>query len=77
MAEEFTVGEWGGAVHYECASCPFDTFDGMEMLNHLVNEHNSEAALETLVSLEGENDGENNIGEDGGQGAVSEPAGIG
>jgi hypothetical protein len=75
---EYQIGEWGGETHYQCSLCPFDTFDGMEMLNHLVYQHESETALETLVQLETPtevDDGENNVSKNGGKGPIPEPAG--
>jgi hypothetical protein len=48
----YTVGTWRGIPQYVCAVCKFDTLDEMVMLRHLVNKHNSEAALERLVELE-------------------------
>lgn len=70
MAEEYTVGEWGGVVHYQCTACPYDTFDGMQMLNHLVDVHNSEPALEKLLKLEEDENGTNDIDENSSEGPV-------
>lgn len=49
---EYVNRSWGGLAHYECCSCTFDTFSHTEMLEHLVNNHNSEKALEELCSAE-------------------------
>ncbi len=51
-SDEYRIGTWSGTTHYQCLRCPFDTFDRMAMLNHLVEAHNSEVALETMISLE-------------------------
>jgi hypothetical protein len=48
----YIVGTWRGLPQYVCAACKFDTLDEVVMLKHLVNKHNSEAALEELVELE-------------------------
>ncbi len=59
----FTTGEWGGVMHYGCAACPFDTFGLTEMLNHLVDAHDSEPALAVLLSAEDEvKNAKNDIG---------------
>lgn len=64
---EFEIGSWGGMVHFRCASCSFDSFDKHEMFTHLMNEHDSEAALEQLLSKESEvKSGTNNVNENGG-----------
>lgn len=52
IALEYTIGAWSGQTQFRCASCAFDTLDGVAMLNHLVNEHNSETALEALIGIE-------------------------
>jgi hypothetical protein len=64
--EEFTNNSWAGNPHFECNSCLFDTFILTEMYRHLVNNHDSEAALEQLLSIEEKDDGSNDIGKDGG-----------
>ncbi len=50
--DQYVTGTWAGQPHYECNACEYDTLDELEMLNHLVNKHNSEQALEILVALE-------------------------
>ena len=48
---EYTVGQWAGKMQYRCKLCPFDCLnDEVIILNHLINQHNSEAALEKLLS---------------------------
>lgn len=50
---EYTVGTWSGRKHYQCKLCVFDVLeDEMAMLRHLVQAHNSEAALVRLVDRE-------------------------
>lgn len=49
---EYTIGAWKGLPHFVCAVCGFDAFFEVVMLNHLVDKHNSEMALERLVELE-------------------------
>lgn len=62
---EHSVNEWGGQKHYMCGSCSFDTFHWNEMLKHLVDAHDSEAALAELLSIEEEvKNGANNPGKD-------------
>ena len=51
---EFTTAEWSGQKIYKCASCAFDTFDGVKMLQHLIDAHESEAALAALIKIESE-----------------------
>ena len=48
----YTIGAWSGKTQYQCTGCAFDTLDGVAMLNHLVNVHNSETALEALIDIE-------------------------
>lgn len=50
-AEEYLTKAWAGQTLYQCCLCPaFDTFDRGQILEHLVNIHNSEKALEELYS---------------------------
>lgn len=47
--EEYAINDWSGNDHFTCKLCTsFDTFDKTTMLNHLVNEHDSESALAEL-----------------------------
>lgn len=50
---EYTVGLWAGVEQFACSLCAFDVLeDRKAMLEHLMNEHGSEQALEELVRLE-------------------------
>ena len=46
--EEYVMAKWAGLNHYRCKKCAFDTLDLRGMLMHLVEQHNSEAALDEL-----------------------------
>lgn len=46
---EYSVGVWSGQAHYQCDLCAFDALEKAAMLEHLVNAHNSEKALEELL----------------------------
>jgi len=49
---EYTIGSWSGIVQYSCNLCAFDFLkDEQKMLTHLMEVHNSEAALEKIVGL--------------------------
>jgi len=67
------VGEWAGKTHYECERCSFDCFSHQVMLEHLVNWHEDENALQVLIAAE-ENqkqeveDAKNNINQNNSQG---------
>ena len=50
--DQYYTGTWAGHEHFECNACAYDTFDEVEMLNHLVDRHNSEQALAVLIALE-------------------------
>ncbi len=50
--DQYYTGTWAGQPHFECNACAYDTFDEIEMLNHLVDRHNSEQALAVLIALE-------------------------
>jgi len=52
VSDEFSVGKWSGRTHYQCIRCTFDSFDRIALLEHLVNAHNSEVALKTMIDLE-------------------------
>jgi hypothetical protein len=45
---EYETGSWSGQPQYTCNTCRFDTLDQKRMLEHLVEQHSSLAALETL-----------------------------
>jgi hypothetical protein len=47
-SEEYTTAKWSGMEHYRCKKCAFDTLDLRGMFTHLVEQHNSEAALDAL-----------------------------
>lgn len=43
---EYEEKSWMGKALYVCKACSFDVFDETEMLNHLIDKHNSESALQ-------------------------------
>ncbi|MBI5964937.1 MAG: hypothetical protein HY863_15770 [Chloroflexi bacterium] len=46
---DYVVSHWSGREHYICKKCvSFDTFLKEKMLNHLIEIHESESALEEL-----------------------------
>lgn len=50
LPDEYEVGAWAKLPQWRCKVCGFDTMLGERpMLEHLVNVHNSEPALELLV----------------------------
>jgi len=46
--EEYEVRDWMGKTLYVCKTCATDVFDFDEMINHLIEKHNSESALQKL-----------------------------
>ena len=50
---EYTQNRWHGIVRFECKLCGFDVLKNERtMLRHLLNVHNSEAALSALIAGE-------------------------
>ena len=51
---EYKVTPWGGQDHFSCTLCQgkFDTFNKQAMLEHLVNEHDSEKALNEMYGVQ-------------------------
>lgn len=50
LPNEYEVGTWAKLPQWRCKFCGFDTLlNEQTMLEHLVNAHNSEPALELLV----------------------------
>jgi len=48
---EYTKSKWDGKPQYKCNLCAFDCLENEErMLEHLLNAHNSEAALDKLTA---------------------------
>ncbi len=48
----YKEARWGGLLLYQCPLCPYDTFERVDMLKHLVHKHNDELALVELVKWE-------------------------
>lgn len=63
---EFSIDRWGGKMHFQCAFCSFDTFDKHDIFSHLVNAHDSEEALEQILSVEEDHNGTNNVSQNNG-----------
>ncbi len=50
---EYEKGSWSGKVQFQCKLCAFDCLeDEGRMLDHLLMEHSSEAALEYLIAAD-------------------------
>jgi hypothetical protein len=47
----YSTSSWSGHAHYHCTVCRFDTLAKATILNHLIVDHDSEAALEELEGL--------------------------
>lgn len=52
LSASIVIGTWKGLPQYVCAVCGFDTLNEAVALNHLVDRHNSEAALARLLEIE-------------------------
>ena len=50
---QYEVGSWSGQPHFKCLLCQADAFSAAGIHEHLVSAHNSEEALELVVSAEG------------------------